>query len=194
MDREEVYRGLMDRVRAFAEAHGGRLELVEPATDEAIDALADRIEPEVGEFTYPVPPSYRAFLKLWGGAAVSGGDFTGDEFRILTLDQVVGDTEELVHMPEGVIWEDDEGREVEISTTHLVAFAAADIEARWCFGTDTPGEEGELPVFYHQQDEPLCARDVETGQPIDPEGAEPTYRDFTEWLHDYVEGFVTLAP
>jgi len=86
-------------------------------------------------------------------------------------------------VPAGVRWKDEQGRACTITTDHLVAFAAGPSGCVWCF--DASAGAGELPVVAHDQDEPMHARDVETGAPVSSRA--PDYPDFMAWLAGQVE-------
>lgn len=186
---ESLIDALIARAAKFAESNGARLQIEPGLTDAQIDAIAKSIKPHTGPFSFPIPPSYRAFLKRHGGIYLTGGEFHPDAFGILGPADIKTDTRELVHVPKGVEWETEAGDPCVIGTNHLVAFAVADSEARWCFCTDSVGPDGELPVYYHHQDEPRCAKDVKTGAWINPSAKKPSFRSFPEWLRAYVEAF-----
>lgn len=149
----------------------------------ALDALPKRIEPEVGTFRYVLAPSYRLFLETMGPVDAALED--EDPFRIYGPDDVVEVTSGRVHIPAGVSQQDEKGREREVSTTHLVAFAEGPgAGTAWCFDTTSPDEKGELPVYFHDQDEPTAARWADGG-PVERD-REPDYPSFVSWFEDQV--------
>jgi hypothetical protein len=187
---DDLFDALLARASKHAASHGARLQLEPGLTDAQISSLARSIRPHFGTCSFVAPPSYRAFLKKHGGVYVTGGEFHPDAFAILGPADIRTDTHDLVHVPRGVEWETEAGDPCTITTNHLVAFASAgDSEARWCFCTDAPGPDGELPVYYHHQDEPRCAKNAKTGAWINPTAKKPAYRSFVEWLRAYVEAF-----
>ncbi len=167
---------------------------VTPLTSREIDEFASRIRPHFGKVHYEPPPSYRAVLNQFGPL-----DYPLDDddagFRLLTPREVVVDTRELVHVPKGVEWEDASGRACIISTNHLVAFAEwpLDHESRWCFDIEAQTRDGESPVYFHDQDEPMCAKDVKTGQWVNPTSQKPAYANFSAWLEAAVGAYEKKA-
>ena len=187
-DLQGTFESLIGKATKYIEGKGGHLVAEKGLTDQGIAALTKSIKPHYGHFDYPIPPSYRAFLKSYGGVYVEGGGFHPDTFAILGPKDVQNDTRELVHVPKGVEWENELDQPVKITTNHLVAFASAgDSEGRWCFAVDLPGPDGELPVFFHHQDDPRSARNAKNGEWLYASGAKPAYPDFVSWLRDYVD-------
>jgi hypothetical protein len=185
-----LFDALIARASKVAAAKGAKLQLEPGLTDAQISAVEKSIRPHFGACAFSAPPSYRSFLRKHGGVYLTGDQFHPDAFAILGPADIRTDTRELVHVPRGVEWETEAGDPCTITTNHLVAFASAgDSEARWCFCTDAPGPDGELPVYYHHQDEPRCAKDVKSGAWINPTAKKPAYRSFPEWLRAYVEAF-----
>lgn len=178
------FKKLLDRVQAHAATNGGKLSFSKPWSGTAVDALSTKVKPSFGTFQYPIPPSYKLFLTTFGSVTLKGRRVDPDHFTILSGKQIVEDAANLVHVPEGVSWEPPTGGKASrITTSHLVPFATEDAEARWCFDTTVVGADGELPVYFHHQDEPEAARSVVTGEWLaKPEG----YPNFTTWFEAYV--------
>jgi hypothetical protein len=148
-----------------------------------------KIKPEWGKFSYTLSPSYRAFLERfgWAKATDAEGDSLDEPFWIYSPEEVIEMTSDHVHAPEGVEWCDPAGNDCEITLNHLVAFAEAPgAGGIWCFDTTAPGKDGELPVYYHHEDEPVAARRVANGKPVDPK-VKPDARSFVEWFEKRIE-------
>ncbi len=160
-----------------------------PLSDAQINEFAARIRPHFGKVSYRPPVSYRSLLNTVGPIEYLVGDAG---FRLLTPKAVPLDTRELVHVPKGVEWEDAAGSPCVISTNHLIAFAEwpPDSEGRWCFDNEAETDDGELPVYFHEQDEPLCAKEVKTGRWVNPKSKKPAYANFTAWLGAAVADYV----
>jgi hypothetical protein len=189
-DLDKVFDSLIQKASRHIEGRGGRLVIEKGMSDDAIEKLCGSIKPHYGSLSYALSPAYRAFLRKYGGVYAEGGGYHPDTFAILGPQDVKNDTRELVHVPKGVEWENERDEAVKITTNHLVAFASAgDSEGRWCFAVDTPGPDGELPVYFHHQDDPRSARDAKTGEWIYPSAAKPAYPDFVSWLREYVDEF-----
>lgn len=153
----------------------------------ALDAIASSIVPEFGTVQFTPPPSYRRFMAAFGSLRVLDADGEVAGFCVYTPGEVAEQTRDFVHVPAGVGWEDDDGRECTLTTNHLIAFADAGGEARWCFDTEAPGPGGELPVCLHHQDEPLHARSRESGAQVSERAHD--YPDFLSWLIGQVNEF-----
>lgn len=153
----------------------------------ALDAIATSIVPEFGTVQFTPPPSYRRFMAAFGSLRVLDADGEVAGFCVYTPGEVAEQTRDFVHVPDGVGWEDDDGRECTLTTNHLIAFADAGGEVRWCFDTDAPGPGGELPVCLHHQDEPQHARSRETGAQVTARAHD--YPDFMSWLIGQVDNF-----
>jgi predicted DNA-binding WGR domain protein len=126
-----------------------------------------------------VPPSFERLIQSLGTLRV---EHDGDEaLRILTPAEMKKDTRELVRVPRGTRWADDDGVEQRITTDHLVAFAAEGPESRWCFSKRHVGADGELAIFLHHQDEPDAAFVVGTERPIVAK-RRPDAKHFIAWL------------
>ena len=166
------------------------IEKIEPArrapllTDAQIDDFAGRIKPhfDSANFSYSPPPSYRAVLKTLGAIECLADADSG--FQLLSPEAVIADTNNLVHVPEGVTWADTAGNEVTISTNHFVAFAQwpPHGEGRWVFDISAKTSDGEYPVHFHEQDRPVGAKDAKTGEWVQPKQARPRFANFTVWL------------
>jgi len=121
-----------------------------------------------------LPAAFRAFASLVGAT-------DDDDLRMLSPREMVRDTKKLVRVPRSTSWETEDGTEVRIHTDHLVAFAAAGPEERWCFCVDAPGEP---TVYLHHQDEPRAR--VRDGKGdlvwISAKIAKPDFADFASWL------------
>lgn len=150
----------------------------------AIDAIAAVVPPPV---QFSPPPSYRTFMAAFGSLRVLDADGEIAGFCVYTPKEVAAQTLSYVRIPEGVRWEDEDGRPCTLSTDRLIAFARAGVEGRWCFDAGAPGPGGELPVCYHHQDEPLHARSRESGARVSSRGHD--YPDFFAWLIGQVEEF-----
>jgi hypothetical protein len=121
-----------------------------------------------------LPASFRAF-------AARVGATDGDELRVLSPREMIRDTKKLVRVPRSTRWATEHGTDVRIHTDHLVAFAAAGPEERWCFCVDAPGEP---TVYLHHQDEPRARiRDGKADRGwITAAAATPDFADFASWL------------
>jgi hypothetical protein len=150
----------------------------------AIDGIAAIVPPAV---QFVPPPSYRKFMAAFGSLRALDADGEIVEFCVYTPKEVAAQTRSYVRIPAGVRWEDEDGRPCTLSTDHLIAFARAGVEGRWCFDASAPGSGGELPVCYHHQDEPLHARSRESGAQVSSRGHD--YPDFLAWLIGQVEEF-----
>lgn len=129
------------------------------------------------------PASYRRFMASFGSLRVLDGDGEVAGLCVYTPAEVARATADCVRVPAGVTWEDELGRACTITTDHLVAFAAGPSGCVWCFDASAPA--GELPVVWHDQDEPLHARAVGSGAPVSSRA--PDYPDFMAWLAGQVE-------
>lgn len=129
------------------------------------------------------PASYRRFMASFGSLRVLGDDGEVAGLCVYTPAEVARATADVVRVPAGVSWEDEQGRACTITTDHLVAFAAGPSGCVWCFDASAPA--GELPVVCHDQDEPLHARAVGSGAPVSSRA--PDYPDFMAWLAGQVE-------
>jgi hypothetical protein len=124
-----------------------------------------------------LPAGFRAFAARVGAS----GD---DDLRMLSAREMIRDTKQLVRVPRGTRWVTDDGREVRIHTDHLVAFAAAGPETRWCFCIDAVGEP---TVYEHHQDEPRARIRDGNGDRgwISAAAAKPDFADFAAWLRKH---------
>lgn len=144
------------------------------------DAALAAVVPLFGEAGPPA--SYRRFMASFGSLRVLDDDGEVEGLCVYTPAEVARATADVVRVPAGVTWEDEQGRACTISTDHLVAFAAGPSGCVWCFDASAPGE---LPVVCHDQDEPLHARAAGTGAPVSSRA--PDYADFMAWLAGQVE-------
>src|SRR5262245_46176412 len=83
---------LVMRASRFAAAHGARLQIEPGLSDSHVAAIAESIKPHFGMFSFPIPPSYRAFLRKFGGIYLTGGKFHPDAFGILGPADIKTDT------------------------------------------------------------------------------------------------------
>ena len=149
----------------------------DPADDEAERKTAP--QPEWGTVTWELPPSYRAFVRLHSSLGVRWGEHTGHDEYVILDPAGITDTSCIVYMPEDVSREPDQY----LSTNHLVPFASGrDDECAWCFDVSQRGADGEYPVYWHHQDEPV-ARYQRDGSWEDPAQNEvPEFASFGAWL------------
>lgn len=147
------------------------------------DAALAEVESWFGKVE--LPASYRRFMASFGSLRVLGDDGEVEGLCVFTPAEVARVTRGVVRVPAGVRWKDEQGRPCTITTDHLIAFADGPRGCVWCF--DASAAAGELPVVAHDQDEPIYARDVETGASMTDR--PPHYPDFMAWLAGQVEAF-----
>ncbi|AKQ69963.1 hypothetical protein A176_006875 [Myxococcus hansupus] len=154
-------------------------------------ALVEAVTPHFGTIEWAPPASYREALASGLSAVtrhlVSVGMNQG--FWLYDADNLGTVNEDLVHMPEGVSF--DEG--VDLSTNHLVGFAEAGGEAVWCFDVSAPGADGEYPVYYHHQDTPR-AKVRATGAWNEPQDETPDFESFSQWLETMTVALTAEEP
>jgi hypothetical protein len=184
-------RANLEALRQAATAGILQLSAAPPASDEAIRARENGLEPHFGSVTWSAPPSYRMFLaehnRLLCRRTVGDNDA---EFVIVNEEEMVPLNQTWVHLPEHV--SRDPGRY--LSTNHLVGFAyTVHDEAVWCFDVTEPDANGEYPVYYHHEDEPR-ARYLDDDAWEDPDDAVPDFPSFAAWLTAMTQAFTATEP
>ncbi|ATB49602.1 hypothetical protein [Corallococcus macrosporus] len=171
----EDLKSLLDAMDVWARQRGWRLVREAPLTREEVDALPRILTgypyalptPYVEE-AFVVPDSYRAFLMLHREVRLEHqpDDETWETYRPLHVWAPTMDSLTSAWTPTGTTVDDRE-----ITTTDLIAFADAymGIEAsRWCFYTRTAPKDGELPVYFEDNDyEALAGHYVDDGEWLD---------------------------
>jgi hypothetical protein len=175
-----------------------RIVLGPPLDDAQIDALpqliADRNPGLAVPFRpdeFPVPPSYRDFLRICSSARIEYRD--GDAWTVYEPVNIFGPDEVAAgrSFTDAGTTVDDGTTDGEIQTTFLVAFATAGYEteaSRWCFytGDDIP-RTGELPILLECNDfECDLATFVDTGEWVDGAFNTPAAMSFAQWLDTLV--------
>ncbi len=188
MDQAELVK-LGEELQEAVKKQNASLEFTK-LTSEQVVSISKKIPPHFGKFHFTPPPSYEFFLTHFGAFTLKG--FDSIEFSLLTPTQIAHDTKELVHVPENVQWEYEDGTPGVITTNHLIAFAADDFESRWCFYTDSENPDGELSIYLHHQDNPFAAKDINNGNWVNVGAKKPDFENFTSWLkfavHNYSKG------
>lgn len=143
---------------------------------------------------FPVPPSYREFLRACSSARVEYRD--DNEWAVYEPVNIFGPDDVATghSFTDGAYYDDRE-----IHTTFLVAFATAGyrVEAsRWCFytGADIDRRDGELPILLECNDyECDLAKYVDNGEWVEGAFAKPAAPSFGQWL-DKLITVVTTRP
>jgi hypothetical protein len=199
----------MARLQAWCAAQPGvRLVLGPPFDDAQIDALPQLIAGRNPGLPvpfrpdeFPVPPSYRDFLRTCSSARIEYRD--GDAWVVYEPVNIFGPDEVAAgySFTDAGTTVDDGTTDGEIQSTFLVAFATAGYEteaSRWCFHTDDDipctGDNGELPILLECNDfECDLAKFVDTGEWVDGAFNTPAAMSFAQWL-DTLVTVVTTRP
>lgn len=182
------YEKEISKLRAWASELGLRVTTTKGYSDEEIEIFPDMIEPFFGNFSFNPPPSYRSFLKKYGSLCIEYdcNEKNDDEpdwillpdgLNISSIDEII-DHRGFVFIPEHVSNNSEKGY---ITTNHLLGFSGTDSDFHWCFITDRPDQNSELPVIYHCADELNAARYINTGEYLNPE-LSIDYQSFYEWF------------
>ncbi|MCP3065121.1 hypothetical protein LXT21_40750 [Myxococcus sp. K38C18041901] len=172
--REDL-KALLNEMDAWAQARGWRLIREAPLTREEVDALPHMLTGFEYELPTPyreeafiIPDSYREFLMLHREVRLEYRPDAGkwETYRPFHVWAPTMDSLTASWTPAEATVDDRE-----FTTTDLISFADAymGVEAsRWCFYTRTSPKDGELPVYFEDNDyEALAGHYVDDGTWLD---------------------------
>jgi hypothetical protein len=132
--------------------------------DDALKSLASK--KKLAKATVKGPEAYRRFVSSFGAVRIGDVEVLGSARQQQSV------FKRLVEIPREVL--EDEG---EITTEHLIPFAAQGPETVWCFCQ----ESKNWWVYRHHQDEPAAIY-VDSKKWIRGDLSRPDYRNFEDWV------------